>query len=82
VIVPGDVLDWPFGINREPCEALLIEITHTYPDGAMSVRWRHADNPRGVDWRGFIPADDIPPVLRHVEDFDRETRSMLPGGAL
>lgn len=74
-----DVITFPSGINREKTEGVVLDL-HEYADGSVSMRWRYASSKHGVDWRGFIPAEDIPgvEVLRRDEDVDLGVRSLLP----
>lgn len=75
-----DVIAFPTGISRERTEGVVLDM-HVYETGDVSLRWRYASNRhRGVDWRGFIAAADVPgvEVLEHDETVDRSERSLLP----
>ena len=79
VLAPGDIAVIPYGVNREPI-SVCIHSVHTYPSGDMSVRYRYAENPKGVDWSGFIKHGD-PDVrikARGISQVDTITRTMLP----
>lgn len=76
---PGDVVEWPWGVNRQT-EVVTIHHVHLYDTGAASVRYRFTSNPRGIDWSGFVEADDPDMRLlsRGVARVDSSTRSLLP----
>lgn len=76
-LVPGDIFTLLFGVKNRPERALLID-AHDYPTGERSIRWRYADNPRGVDWRGFFEAGEDVEYLGHDETADTGHRSLLP----
>ena len=75
----GDIAVIPFGINREPVRACIHRV-HTYDTGDMSIRWRFADNPQGIDWNGFIDANDpdVKILARGIAHVDSDVRSMIP----
>lgn len=74
-----DVIAFPSGINRERTEGVVLAM-HVYDTGDVALRWRYASNERGVDWRGFISAADVPnvEVLGRDESVDLDVRSLLP----
>lgn len=77
-ITPGDIITRPTGITRTP-ETVVIHSIHTYDTGDVSIRYRYASNPRGVDWTGFITHDEqsLKLVARGIAHIDLNTRSML-----
>lgn len=77
-ILPGDIISTPTGITRTP-ETIVVHSVHTYETGDISIRYRYACNPRGVDWSGFIPHDEQETklVARGIAHVDLNTRSML-----
>lgn len=75
---PGDVILYPFGMRRELDEIVLHGV-HRYDNGSYSIRYRFASNPRGIDWQGFIDADDPDvKIVRRGETVDANIRSLLP----
>lgn len=78
-VLVGDIIRVPFGMHRE-IETVTIHAIHIHDDGALSVRFRYTSNPRGIDWSGFIPADENALVLvaRGVAQVDNGIRSLLP----
>lgn len=79
-VQPGDIITLPFGIRREP-EQVTVHSVHRYDTGDLSIRFRYTENPRGVDWSGFIAADESELRLdaRGVARIDTNTRSMMSG---
>ena len=77
-IRPGDIIRCPFGIDRTP-EVVTVHDVHAYSTGDLSIRFRYTSNPRGIDWSGFIAADEADVVIlsRGVARVDVNTRSML-----
>ena len=77
-IQPGDIITTPTGITRTP-ETIVVHSVHTYDTGDISIRYRYASNPRGVDWSGFIAHDEHETTLvaRGIAHVDSNTRSML-----
>lgn len=79
-VQPGDLIEIPWGINRE-VERVVVHSVHRYDTGALSLRYRFASNPRGIDWSGFIDADErnLRLLSRGVCAVDANTRSLIPG---
>ncbi len=78
---PFDVIRFPSGVNRQPTEGIVLNM-HTYETGDVSMRWRYASNRhRGIDWRGFIAAEDVPNVvvIERDETVSPDVHSMMPG---
>lgn len=76
-IQPGDVLDFPSGINREITRGVMHSV-HRYEDGSVATRWRYESNPRGVDWRGFLASDEEVTLVERGRPVDENVRSLLP----
>ena len=78
LLIPGDIVIIEWGTQRIP-EAVCIHSVHTYETGDMSIRYRFASNPRGVDWSGFVAHDDasVRVIARGIAHVDEHTRSML-----
>ena len=78
VLIPGDIAIIEWGMHRIP-EAVCIHSVHVYEAGDMSIRYRFASNPRGVDWSGFVAHDDttVRVIARGIAHVDEHTRSML-----
>lgn len=78
-IIPGDVIEYPWGINRVP-EVVTVHHVYAYPDGALFIRFRFTSNPRGIDWSGFVTPDEtgIRLLSRGVAAVDSNIRSLLP----
>ena len=77
-ILPGDIITTPTGLYRT-LETIVVHSIHTYATGDLSIRYRYACNPRGVDWSGFIAHDEQETrlVARGIAHVDHNTRSML-----
>lgn len=77
-IITGDIIAKPVGITRT-LETIVVHSVHTYDTGDISIRYRYASNPRGVDWSGFISHDEQETrlVARGIAHVDLNTRSML-----
>lgn len=77
-IQPGDIISKPTGITRTP-ETIVVHSVHTYDTGDISIRYRYASWPRGVDCKGFIPHDEQETrlVARGIAHVDLNTRSLL-----
>ena len=77
-IRPGDIIRYPFGIDRTPATVTVHDV-HTDGTGGLSIRFRYTSNPRGVDWSGFIAADETDVVIlsRGVARVDVNARSLL-----
>ena len=77
-IQPGDIIATPTGITRTP-ETVVVHSVHTYDTGDISIRYRYASNPRGVDWSGFISRNEQETrlVARGIAHVDPNTRSMF-----
>ncbi len=77
-IQPGDIIVKPIGITRT-LETVVVHSVHTYDTGDISIRYRYASWPRGVDCRGFIAHDEreIRLVARGIAHVDLHTRSLL-----
>lgn len=78
-IRPGDIITIPYGMRRE-IERITVHSVHRYPTGDLSIRYRYTENPRGIDWSGFIDREDpdVRLLSRGVAAVDLSTRSMLP----
>lgn len=76
---PGDVILYPWGVNREP-EIVTLHGVFAYPNGSLSIRYRFTSNPRGIDWSGFVEAGDqgVRLLSRGVASVDIHARSFLP----
>lgn len=77
---PGDIVNYRWGIHSEPVSIVLLDIVE-HESGALSIRYRFAVNRhRGIDWRGFVQAQDVPAMLKtgHDESVSLSPRSMLP----
>lgn len=77
-VQPGDVVDVATGINRV-VERFVVHNVHRYETGALSVRARYVDAPRGIDWSLFVKADEptLTLVARGVARVDDHVRSLL-----
>ena len=78
-IRPGDVIRIPFGIHNVP-EIVTIHDVRAHDNGSLSIRFRFTDNPRGVDWMGYVDRDEAGVTLlsRGVARVDTHARSLLP----
>lgn len=76
-IQPGDIIRCPFGIDRTP-EEVVVQSVHHHGTRDVSIRFRYAENPRGIDWSGFIAKDETVELLARVGFADQHTRSLLP----
>lgn len=79
-VQPGDLIEMPWGITRE-VERVVVHSVHRYDTGALSLRYRFASNPRGIDWSGFVASDErnLRLLSRGVCAVDANTRSLIPG---
>ena len=77
-IRPGDIIRYPVGIDRTPATVTVHDV-HTYDTGGLSIRYRYTSNPRGIDWSGYIAADDADVAIlsRGVARVDVNARSLL-----
>lgn len=75
----GDAIDIPLGVKEEVARVVVHDM-HAYDTGDLSIRFRYLSNPRGIDWRGFVPADKsgIRLASRGVARVDQDIRSLLP----
>lgn len=77
-IRPGDVISAPLGITRTH-ETIVIHDIYIYNTGDVSIRYRYASNPRGIDWSGFVSHDEAETrlVARGIARVDPHIRSLL-----
>lgn len=77
----GDIITAPVGINRDMTPVVVLS-THEYDNGAVSYRFRYANNRhRGLDWSGHLSAQDVADVrvVDHDDTVDCTPRSLLQG---
>lgn len=57
-----------------------IQRVHTYDNGALSVVYRYASNPRGISWGAYIEPENVSKtiILESNPDADTTPRSLLP----